>query len=558
MLPRSHQIAAFVFVLLVAVGTGSTIAQIDLYWCPKCNGHHPDGHPHFQPPTTDPPPPPPGRKYYGVVTVYNDTSKAIQYTMQDRPGGSWYRYTVEPTGGSYYHWRTPNPAFRIRFDNSFASGYQSKTYRLDHNSVWEREPTRQEGRVYSFRTSGNGIDVVTGRSRQTRIATPLRPRIPPQWPVVPPKSYTPSWMQQKAEKDDAAKRLEQELARSLELVQQAEQEKRRKEAEARRQEEELVETKQKVQGILDELASDLDSIEAGSSPLFDGAERTDNATDDSTADGMQFQSVDGSSLGMRKDGSEVQLAKKDGAGGLRFKPIEVPSPVRSEPDFAGLRDLDEKELNRRIENTRRTLEQMGEDATRNVQELEHWLAESQDAEDKALQATLTMLKGTLTTRLVDKVKVRDPELADRIAKLARQIDTMLDVLDAAAAPPRDRETALRRVQGYLKNVYDVLRDETWDEIKKIKGDDFSPPLISLGIFLSDYSFEAARWNTSRKTIDAIVDGLDNPQGLLVAQKQLIKLNEALIQERNRRDAEKKKREATPSGELEFMMVPALD
>ena len=57
-------------------------------------------------------------------------------------------------------------------------------------------------------------------------------------------------------------------------------------------------------------------------------------------------------------------------------------------------------------------------------------------------------------------------------------------------------------------------------------------LLALAAFLVDYSYEATRWTLARRQINAIVDNLDKPNGMLEAQKKLREIHEDLIKERN--------------------------
>ena len=105
---------------------------------------------------------------YGAVTIYNVNNTEITFQLRSRQGGGWSKATVK-ANGSHYSWQALPASFQIRFDSSFAPGYQEQTYDLEHNVIRGRKPTWNEGRKYELTISGQRIDLKSA-SEKTKQA----------------------------------------------------------------------------------------------------------------------------------------------------------------------------------------------------------------------------------------------------------------------------------------------------------------------------------------------------------------------------------------------------
>ena len=96
---------------------------------------------------------------YGVVTIVNTSDSPINYQIKSRTGGAWGEVTTVEPHSSYYHWQVLPAKFSIKFDRSFAKGYQRKSIRLTHNTVVGRKPTAEDGWRYEFNMAGKKVNL---------------------------------------------------------------------------------------------------------------------------------------------------------------------------------------------------------------------------------------------------------------------------------------------------------------------------------------------------------------------------------------------------------------
>jgi hypothetical protein len=93
-----------------------------------------------------------GTTAYGVVTIYNKTQTPIKYQLRRTRSGDWESATVD-AGGWYYHWQSLPARFEIRYDKSFAEGYQAHSETLAYNVVSGRKPEHTDGCAYVLQSS---------------------------------------------------------------------------------------------------------------------------------------------------------------------------------------------------------------------------------------------------------------------------------------------------------------------------------------------------------------------------------------------------------------------
>ncbi|HUT13239.1 MAG TPA: hypothetical protein VMY42_22310 [Thermoguttaceae bacterium] len=124
-----------------------------------------------------------------VVTIYNRTSNPIYYSIT--VNGQWQSSTVQPNGGSYYHWQYPPRNFSMSYDYSYDAGMQKKSYSLGYYTVRTSEPSASDGRAYEFYESGGLIGFGSVGSQRTTPGpstsspgTTTRPEPPP--PITNP------------------------------------------------------------------------------------------------------------------------------------------------------------------------------------------------------------------------------------------------------------------------------------------------------------------------------------------------------------------------------------
>jgi len=202
---------------------------------------------------------------------------------------------------------------------------------------------------------------------------------------------------------------------------------------------------------------------------------------------------------------------------------------------ARIRSLGDAELNQRIDRTEKLLKDMGDRMAGWPKLLQQYVAESQQAQREALKKSAEALKDALTAGLMDKLKKADPAFETQGQKIQEALaDLQKDLAKAAwdyATSPRDREARLKAAQDVLQGAYSFLSKASQEITES------GPDAVKLAAFLTDYSYEATRWNLARTEINRIVDNMDRPGGELDAQQAVIRLHQRLVQERNRRKAE---------------------
>ncbi len=191
---------------------------------------------------------------------------------------------------------------------------------------------------------------------------------------------------------------------------------------------------------------------------------------------------------------------------------------------AMLENLCDEELDQRIQRARRILEDMQRDFASSRKELEGWLCESQDAEEKAMIASFKMLAtAALEMR---PIKKRDAKRFKRLKELAEKGMEALNY---------DGSTFVK------VNLYDTKEDfiqarSNLEIAQKILSE-LNPQFSEFAADCAEYITEAGRWTLSAQQIAAINKNLDSPKGMLAAQKKMKELMEKLVREKNRRAKE---------------------
>jgi hypothetical protein len=172
MLPKLRLIAVIALVMLIAMPACLLAGGTGLYYCPKCGGHHYDGHPHFQPDTGGGGGGGGGVRVpntYGVVELVNEAPFAVTYYIRAYYGGGWTKRTLQP-GGARYHWYRPATDFEI----SFSSGSTTKKYNLDANVIQGRAPNKHDGRKYFFWKGAGQLDLYKRSPRPSQQTSSRR------------------------------------------------------------------------------------------------------------------------------------------------------------------------------------------------------------------------------------------------------------------------------------------------------------------------------------------------------------------------------------------------
>lgn len=232
--------------------------------------------------------------------------------------------------------------------------------------------------------------------------------------------------------------------------------------------------------------------------------------------------------------AEVQKHK-----GLRIKDVPAPFGYKSkgerEAQLAILTELSDDELNKRIERTTRTLEYMLSDFLKGEKELNEWLAEAQDAEEKALIASFKMMAAS-ALKLPGIKKIDDKALL-RIKQLSEKGLTVLDYGDPVIKfnnNPSDREANLELARNTANDLYNILSEHQDVYFDKKTISKLGPEYAGFGGFLVDYIYEASRWAVAGAQIRSITDNIDKPKGKLDAQMKMKRILEDLINEQKQR------------------------
>jgi hypothetical protein len=104
-----------------------------------------------------------------VVTLENKTPNVVNYQFRWSNTGSWKNYSLKP-GSARWHYltgaATSSTKPQIRFDYSFSSGFQAKTYSLQYRYGLYGEgltgpirPVKSDGKLYRFLPITNGLDL---------------------------------------------------------------------------------------------------------------------------------------------------------------------------------------------------------------------------------------------------------------------------------------------------------------------------------------------------------------------------------------------------------------
>lgn len=202
-----------------------------------------------------------------------------------------------------------------------------------------------------------------------------------------------------------------------------------------------------------------------------------------------------------------------------------------------IRAMSDAQLDRRIGRTQELLARMGADFSRADSELKAWLEESQDAQRDAILTGAETALGAMPEAMLARMDRLDPITADRAMKVREAIlkaqGDLAKIAWDVATGPADREARIKSARDALQAAYGFLSElhET-DELLQ-----HGPAALKLATFLTDYSYEAMRWNVARMQMGRIIDAMDRPGGQLDAQRALKRLHEELIAERNRRKSE---------------------
>jgi hypothetical protein len=323
-----------------------------------------------------------------------------------------------------------------------------------------------------------------------------------------------------------------------------ENERKLREWRARRAEEQA---KRKVEKILDEASRELGpgsqtpagdlSFDAAAREVYDGAKPAGDASV------VDLRDKDPDKLTVdpaRVRGSGAQPGDSGlGFGALTEPPVPgKPGPAekkdsarRSGRPSARIRGLSDKALEDELARMRRTFVKMKGEFQADVKSLQQWARESREAQRQAIKESADQLLGLLKSKVGEQILKNDPREARKLMEAARKLQKDLSKtgLDFATSSG-DGQARLEAARASLQSSYEYL-SEVSDKFTR-SGNQYT----ALGNYLVNYSYQATRWEISRRQIKMIHDNLDGPGGKLEAQKALRAYHQKLMKEHNRRKA----------------------
>jgi hypothetical protein len=101
----------------------------------------------------------------GALTIRNPTTAKVAYSLRWSATGNWTTYTLNANRRRLHVTDSgcgqDQLTHQIRFDSSFAPGYQAKSYNLDYQNLTSGSASAASnpGTLFLFKKVGNGVDL---------------------------------------------------------------------------------------------------------------------------------------------------------------------------------------------------------------------------------------------------------------------------------------------------------------------------------------------------------------------------------------------------------------